>query len=566
MIIWDMEVFKHDWVLVYLDTNKRQLFEIVNSKEELQKLYDDNKYEIWVGYNSRGYDQWILKAILCDFNPYEVSDWIINKERKGFEFSTMLNKFPILNYDAMVFGRSLKQLEAFMGHDIRETSVPFDIDRKLTDSEIKDTLKYCAHDVNELFHVFIETAADFETQMEIIKDYKLSITAVGKTQTQLTAMVLGAKKREYDDEFDITISDKIELGKYEFLREKYKEWARDIRDYDYTIQAIIAGVEHELGFGGLHGAVKGHIGDGLYLMADGFSYYPSLMIIYDFFSRSIPEWGKKRFKEMYKHRWELKQANNKVGQAPYKLVLNKTYGGLKDRFNDLYDPVQANNICINGQLLLIDLIDKVEHIVDVIQSNTDGVLLKLRREEDFEELMEICRKWTERTGIILEFDRFNKVIQKDVNNYIMVAGNGDVKRKGLYVKKLSPLDNHLPIVNKAIVDYFTKGIPVEVTISNATDLIDFQFITKVSNKYSNAVYNNKELDDKVYRVFATKVGGHTLYKCHKAKGTLEKTTGTPDSCIIINDDIQGKKVFQSIDKDWYIDLAKKRIDEFTKRG
>ena len=24
--------------------------------------------------------------ILCDFNPYEMSDWIINKDRKGFEF------------------------------------------------------------------------------------------------------------------------------------------------------------------------------------------------------------------------------------------------------------------------------------------------------------------------------------------------------------------------------------------------------------------------------------------------------------------------------------------------
>lgn len=30
--------------------------------------------------------------------------------------------------------------------------------------------------------------------------------------------------------------------------------------------------------------------------------------------------------------------------------------------------------------------------------------------------------------------------------------------KGAYVKKLYPLDNDLPIVNEAIVNYFLKGI------------------------------------------------------------------------------------------------------------
>ena len=148
----------------------------------------------------------------------------------------------------------------------------------------------------------------------------------------------------------------------------------------------------------------------------------------------------------------------------------------------------------------------------------------------------------------------------------MVEPNGGIKRKGTYVKELRPLDNHLPIVNKAIVDYFTKNIPVETTISNATELIDFQFITKVSNKYSHAEYNGKKMTDKVYRVFATKSGGHTLYKQHREKTEPDKTAGTPESCIIINSDIQNLKVFPNIDKDWYIQLAKSRIADFMKRG
>ena len=46
-------------------------------------------------------------------------------------------------------------------------------------------------------------------------------------------------------------------------------------------------------------------------------------------------------------------------QQPYKIVLNGTYGASKDKYNNLYDPLQANNVCINGQLMLLDLIEHV---------------------------------------------------------------------------------------------------------------------------------------------------------------------------------------------------------------
>lgn len=565
MIIYDFEVFKHDWCMVYLDTEQRKTFEIVNSKSDLQDFYDKYRYQIWVGYNSRGYDQWIAKSILCDFDPYEVSDFIINKDRKGHEFSSLLNKFPILNYDVSVFGRSLKQLEAFMGHDIRETSVPFDIDRKLTDLEMAETLQYCTHDVMETFHVFVENAQDFQTHMDIIKEYKLPITAVSRTQTQLTAMVLGANKRTYDDEFDIKIPDTLRLGKYEWIKDYYLDWAKNSKDYSkMELEAVIAGVKHKLGVGGLHGAIKGHLGDGLYLLIDGDSYYPSLMILYDYFSRSIPEWGKRRFIKMYHHRLELKAQKKKKEQAPHKLILNKTYGGLKDKYNALYDPVQANNICIAGQLFLVDLIDKLEDYCQLIQSNTDGIAIKLNNPEDREIVNAICAEWSERTGIRVGFDEYKRIIQKDVNNYIMVEPNGYIKRIGLYVKNLRNLDNDLPVVNKAIVDYFTKNIPVEVTISKENELINFQKVVKISNKYDYAIYNNTILTDKVYRTFATLGNGHTLLKKHKEKDHGDKMAGTPERCVIINENIEGRKVFPEIDRKWYVDLAEDRIKQFLK--
>ena len=156
LIFIDFEVYKHDWLACYLDTKTRKMYSIVNDKSELESLYKSNRGSIFVGYNIRGYDQWILKAILCDFNPYAMSDWIINQDKKGYLFSNLLNKFPLTIYDCSIFGRSLKELEAFQGHNIHETSVPFDIDRPLTPEEIEETIKYCMNDVMEAFSVFVE--------------------------------------------------------------------------------------------------------------------------------------------------------------------------------------------------------------------------------------------------------------------------------------------------------------------------------------------------------------------------------------------------------------------------
>lgn len=111
MIVYDLEVFKYDFVLCWLDCSTRKIHHIVNDKSLVEKFYNHYKDQIWVGYNSRNYDTYIMKAILCDFNPYEMNDWIINQDRKGFEFSKLLNRFPILNYDCSVGFRGLKELE-----------------------------------------------------------------------------------------------------------------------------------------------------------------------------------------------------------------------------------------------------------------------------------------------------------------------------------------------------------------------------------------------------------------------------------------------------------------------
>ena len=131
--------------------------------------------------------------------------------------------------------------------------------------------------------------------------------------------------------------------------------------------------------------------------------------------------------------------------------------------------------CIAGMLLLLDLIEKLEAHCEIIQSNTDGILIKMSSLNDFELIDDICFEWEERTHMELEFDHFTHVIQKDVNNYILVNDRKNIyKSKGTYVKKLNDLDNDLPIVNKAVVNYFIKNIPVEKLFVNVMNLFNFK--------------------------------------------------------------------------------------------
>lgn len=562
MLFYDFEVFSHDWLVVIKDTDSRTTHKIVNDVEALRELHEKNKNNIWIGFNSRSYDQYIFKAILLGMDPKKVNDHIIVEGKGGWEYSGLFRKVQLYNYDIMTDKfKGLKQLEGFMGNDIRETTVSFDIDRKLNPKEIEEVLFYCEHDVSQTMQVFINRKEEFESHMSLIKAFKLPLNYINKTKAQLSAIILEADKKEHDDEFSITFVDTINIKKYSHILGWYQNPLN--RDYKKSLKIEVAGVEHIFGWGGLHGARTKYKDEGIFVNSDVGSFYPALMIEYDFLSRNVRD--KNKYREIRDTRLVLKK-NKDPMQLPYKIVLNSTYGASKDKYNNLFDPLMANNVCINGQLLLLDLIEHVEAAIPgalLIQSNTDGVMFKLPNESYIEIYKEIAKEWETRTRMDLEHDIIKKVVQKDVNNYIIVMDNEKVKSKGAYVKKLNSLDNDLPIVNKALMDYFIEGIPVKTTIDNCNDLIMFQKVVKASSKYKYALHGDKIIKEKILRVFASRSRNDPgIYKLKKDKETPDKIAGTPERAFIENGDIKGVLVPRKLDKQWYIDVANKRIKDF----
>ena len=568
LIFYDFEVFRYNWLVVFIDPYKEETTVIIDDPKLLYLFYEKNKGSIFVGYNSRHYDQYIFKGILAEWDAWAINDFIINKKMPGWRFSDTLQQIKLLNYDvAKLNDGGLKTLESYLGNNIQETSVPFDIDRPLTPEEIAETVKYCTHDVEQTIEVFMQRKADFDAHMALITTFKLPLSYINKTQVQLSAKILNCERVERFDEFDVEIVSTLRLRKYRVVLDWFKRTLEECKIANHygrdLLQIDIAGVPHQFGWGGVHGARTKYHKRGLLLHVDVTSYYPSLMIKYGFLTRNsqTPE----KFEEIYNTRVALKKAGKKKEQAPYKIVLNGTYGISKDPTSPAYDPKQANNICINGQLLLVDLIEKLEAVpgFELVQSNTDGLIICIPdTDAAFNQTDDICWEWEQRTGMGLGFDVITEIYQKDVNNYVFKFENGKIERKGSYVQEYNTLKNDLTIVNTAMVEYMMNGTPVETTIMFCDDLNLFQKVVKVSAKYYCAWHNGKQLKDKTFRVFAsTDQTDGAIYKQKVPGATKEKFANTPEHCLIYNDQITDKTRVK-LDKGWYIDLAKKRLRDY----
>lgn len=558
---YDFEVFKYDWLVVIINPITKEIVEIVNDKAALQKYFDDHKNEIWIGYNNRRYDQYIMKGILLDMDPKQINDFIIVEGRNGYLFSSLFKEIKMINFDTMLrVDTGLKPLEAFMGNDIRETSVPFNIDRKLTKKEIEETFKYCRNDVEQTIEVFLARKAEFDAAMGLVKIFNLPLSYLGKTGAQRVAKILDGKGKRFDDEFEFEIVSTLRLSKYKYVADWYKK--PENHDYTKKQEVIIGGIKTILAWGGIHSAIKKYYGEGVFLMADVTAYYPSLQLRYKFGYRNMgsPE----NFEKIHGENLRFKALGDKKARLPYKIADNAISGQLKDKDSSLYDPRENNAICVNGQLLLVDLIEKLEsHIEALIQANTDGILIKLKSMKDFDLIDDIVWEWEERTGMRMGFDLYSKVYQKDVNNYLLVSKDGKTKTKGAYTKGLSKTDNDLPIINKAMIEYMTHGVPVETTILECEDLIMFQKVVKLSGKYWRTWHNGKYMVDKCYRVFASKDHNDTyIGKCKREGATIEKFANTPEHCFIDNGKVIDKKVPSKLDKTWYISLAKERLRQY----
>ena len=584
LVTFDCEVFAHDWLVVFKDKESGRYTVVHNDNEELKQCINDDT--IYFSFNGKHYDQFIIKAIAAGFTPEEVkavNDYIVGGGQ-GWECPMLKDFYFRFNNvdikDDMQMGLSLKAIEGHLGLSVEESTVPFDIDRALTEDELKETAKYCMHDVDTT-----------ERLVDLRKDYlknKINIgrlaglddvRAMSMTNAKLTAALLKASKTPHDDEREYQYPENlrrefIPQEVFDFFDKMKDETLTDKEVFSDKLEISIGECPVTIGYGGIHGAIPNYIWkeseDGQIIRnQDVGSYYPHLMTIYGYTSRNIPQ--AEIFSDVLERRMKAKAEGDTATANALKLVVNTTYGASLNKFNDLFDPLMGRSVCITGQLFLLEL---AEHLfkeipnLRIVQLNTDGIMVEFNQSY-YEQADEIFKEWQERTGFDLEEDSIKQIAQKDVNNYIEVQPNGKVKSKGGYlVRGIAPagafnINNNACIVATALKEFFVNGTPVEETIEGCTDIFQFQMIAKAGAKYREAYHvvdGEKEPVQKVNRVYATADERYgKLFKVKAEDDSTAKIEMLPEHCIIDNDN---QLTISDVDKTFYIEMAKKRINDF----
>lgn len=584
IIIFDFEIFKHDTLLgaIEIDTFNNNIRLVQTwSLDEIREFYLQNTNSIWIGHNNGHYDNLILQSIVQGQSPYNTSFQIVKLGKKKY-LTIKLYWYDLIDNHFV----SLKAIECCVGKNISESEISFDIDRPLTIEEKLLTENYNFNDLDQTLDDLLYSKSELMTRLEVIKEFKLGMDVLNCTGTQLAEKVLHAKKIDNIENAVIKpiLYKELQLENKEvinfYLSEKFRT--------NEKLSVCLCDVPHNIGSGGIHGAKKQcHYDFAFYFDVSG--YYNLVMILYDLLPRSVPQDGKELYNMLYLRQLALKGVDS-IKRSAYKTVLLSVFGAMMNEFCKFYDPYRGLLVTMTGQLFLVDLLEKLEGKIDLIQSNTDGIIAAPSEGTSEDELTSIIKTWENRTGFTLKLDKVYNIHQRDVNCYFFVKPNGKVHVKGEAVKYYNAWENPLeqdvfkskepPIIHHIIVDFFLyKKSPEQTVEENKRKLRMFQYVCKTQS--FDWIEYQENFDDgtiqttimqNVNRAFSYKSLNSCgmLYKKRKQGKTLQtRISNLPDNVFVYNKEILSDetidKLLQKIDFDSYIKRGYERISEFIKK-
>ena len=633
VLVYDIEVFPNVFLCTIKNTETSRILklEISNRKNDIDKIYklfkrvdnirwNDNyttniniggKY-IFCGYNNIHYDNPIINYIIANYEElsnlnefticskiHQLSQEIISSQEndniKSWYKWKYLIFFDTLDLLTMLYSQKLrvglKEMQVTMQYsNVQEYEGDFN--SYLPESEIDNALKYNENDVNSTeallnkckeqidlriaiedeYHVKVLNKDGVNIGMKIITQKYLEKT--GKTWNQI---------KDLRDPCNIIDLNKVILPFIQFSTPELKSILEELKQQQvspgrkgYEKHFVLDNVKYNIGVGGIHTVNQPEVfipkENWVISDIDVTSLYPSMIIEHKFYP---PHLGKE-FLEVYakikEERVEAKRNGNKVKNETLKLALNGLSGNLQNEHNFCYSPMTVMKIRMNGQLMLLMLIEMLLNSIDckILQANTDGIFI-LRRLDQEEKFKETCKNWETITKLNLEEDQFEAFYQFAINDYLAISkGYKDthnpklLKKKGLFIDTISLGKGMKPlIIPEAINKCLADNIPVEETIKNCKDLNKFLTYQKVNKSYS-VEYNN-ELITHINRYYVSK-SGYYLFKCKVDPKTKERNnyiSMLKDTSVIIANDLNQFKEFpKDIDYNYYIKEALKIVNSF----
>ena len=344
------------------------------------------------------------------------------------------------------------------------------------------------------------------------------------------------------------------------------------------------GTKYTLATGGIHSVDRPGIfrstDDYTYIHYDIGSFYPSTMVAYNIapkhlnqqvFTKMVDYFRTTRLK--CKHTSDdvemlIKGVPNKLSAEALKIVINAIYGKFGSETYFLYDRFAQMQVTINGQLMVMMVIESLELAgIHVISANTDGIIVKLYKNKE-EQFKQITDEWCAFNKMTADSERYKLFITRDINNYLNVQSNDTIEFKGAldpkqYLKDLKK-GYDMPIVAIAVFEYLVNNIPVMTTLRNHKDILDFCKTQNVGRQFE-VVYDVCEkgvihhVHSQRHVRFYVSTKGVIIQKENKTTGAKSKLAGGNSVCILNSlDDLPIEE--RNINYSYYYNECYKIID------
>lgn len=546
--IYDIETYPNCFSLCgkFKNSDEFQVFELSDRKNEMNELwaflgYLKNTSTEMVGYNNLNFDYPIIHDFMINphtFNYQRAAD-LANTIIKG----NGLNRIPVYerlipqidllkinHFDNKNKRTSLKALQfAMRSYSVED--LPYDI-RPLNDQEKDNLIAYNKHDVTETEKFLERCNHNIEMRREYLTDGILKGDVLNYSDVKIgeqymierigrTKCFTGRKPKQTFRSI-VHFKDVI-LPKIKFKTEPYQEVLDWFRTEKVTLpkgvkpkfETHLAGLPFHFGLGGTHASADNKIflstSSHQIIDIDVAGMYPAVAIANKFAPEHLGETFIHAYRQVKEDRARYPKGSPR--NKALKLAGNGTYGNSNNIYSCFYDPQYTFSVTINGQLQILQLVEMMDLIPDceLIQANTDGITVRLNN--DYRHLFDLwCKEWENETGLVLEEVLYSRMLIRDVNNYISVTNDGELKRKGAYWYPIE-IKDYDAVYNKDFSNLASKKAaekvmldswPIEVAIKLVTDPFDFMLRYKATG--GSKLFIGDEQQQKTVRYYVSKTG------------------------------------------------------------
>lgn len=611
VITYDIEVFPNVFHCCCKNTETGQLykFELSERKRDLISLvyFFMEKNVIFCGYNNKHYDDVIINYIIYHYgilihkSVEQVCESLYNLSNAVIKATTMeeISKFKKWKYAHYFYSMDLltMQFSSKLRVGLKSMQVTMhyknvqeydgDFGAYLPVYEIDKMIAYNINDVESTEELLNRLKKDVELRLFIQDEYgidalsmdsvKFGETILAKKYCEATGISMNELKEMRSPMDYIPLKDVI----FPFIKYKnpiFQDVLEDMKGQivyskerkGYEKKFVLSNVVYSIGVGGIHSINKPMIfrpGPDEYVgHYDVASMYPSLLIKHKLTPRHLGESFLKVYEQLYHERIEAKHSGQKLKNLALKLTLNSVTGKMQQEESWMYDPFNVFRIRINGQLILLMLVDRLLELnCEIVQINTDGVMF-IAKKTAKDEIQETVSEVERITQLTFESDNYEAFYQYAVNDYFGVVDGYEqshdpelIEKRGMFRtepvlgKGLAPT-----VIPKAVINYFLTKQSVSEFIRQQTDIHDFLMSQRTDKKFK--VRHGNRFVQRINRYYAS-TNGYSLYKVDK--DGKEENMLTKSGVTILNkmDDLPITE--RHINYNYYISEANKIIADLS---